>query len=239
MFGRMLKVDLTTGSFSAETIPAATLRDYIGAAGLGARLLWDALVPERSPLDPASPLLFITGPLTGTAGPTTGRFVVCGRSPQTGWWGESNIGGFVGPELRLAGWDALWITGRAPEPVYLWIYNDQVELRPAAHLWGRADPYQVQQAVHAETGEPRARVAAIGAAGENGVPFAGILADHGRLAARTGLGALMGSKHLKAVAVRGTGRIAAVRPDKSLGFIGVAAPQGSAGAQFDLIVMNP
>ena len=213
MFGRMLKVDLTTGSISAETIPAATLRDYIGAAGLGARLLWDALVPERSPLDPASPLFFITGPLTGTAGPTTGRFVVCGRSPQTGWWGESNIGGFVGPELRLAGWDALWITGRAPEPVYLWIHNDQVELRPAAHLWGRADPYQVQQAVHAETGEPRARVAAIGAAGENGVPFAGILADHGRLAARTGLGALMGSKHLKAVAVRGTGRIATARPE--------------------------
>ena len=211
MFGRMLKVDLTSGSISSETIPAAYLRDYIGAAGLGARLLWDDLDPQRSPLDPASPLLFVTGPLTGTAGPTTGRFVICGRSPQTGWWGESNIGGFVGPELCQAGWDAVWITGRAPQPVYLWIHNAEVELRPALHLWGSADPFQTCQFIREETGQPRARVAAIGAAGENGVPFAGILSDFGRLAARTGMGTLMGSKNLKAVAVRGTGDIETAR----------------------------
>jgi aldehyde:ferredoxin oxidoreductase len=212
MFGRMLKVDLTSGEVSVEAIPAEYVRDYIGAAGLGARLLWDSLDPARDPLDPLSPLLFITGPLTGSAGPTTGRFTVCARSPQTGWWGESNIGGFVGPELRLAGYDALWITGRAAAPVYLWIHNQQVELRPAAALWGR-DPYQTQAAIRAEVGEPRAKVAAIGVAGENGVPFAGILSDHGRLAARTGMGTLMGSKHLKALAVRGTGRIETARPE--------------------------
>ncbi len=211
MFGRLLKIDLTTGSISAEAIPPEYIRSFIGAASLGARLLWDDLDPARDPLDPASPLLFITGPLTGTAGPATGRFVICGRSPQTGWWGESNIGGFVGPELRQAGWDALWVTGRAAAPVYLWVHNDCAELRPADHLWGRADPYQAAALIRAETGEPRARVAAIGLAGENIVPFAGILSDHGRLAARTGMGALMGSKHLKAVAVRGTGRIETAR----------------------------
>jgi aldehyde:ferredoxin oxidoreductase len=212
MFGRMLKVDLTSGALSVEAIPAEYVRDYIGAAGLGARLLWDSLDPACDPLDPRSPLLFITGPLTGSAGPTTGRFTVCARSPQTGWWGESNIGGFVGPELRLAGFDALWITGRAAGPVYLWIHNQQVEVRPAGALWGR-DPYQTQALIREETGEPRAKVAAIGVAGENGVPFAGILSDHGRLAARTGMGTLMGSKNLKALAVRGTGRIETARPE--------------------------
>ena len=104
------------------------------------RLLWDALDPALDPLAPENPLLWITGPLTGSAGPTTGRFTICGRSPQTGLWGESNIGGFVGPELRFAGFDAVWISGRAPEPVYLWIHNGQVELRPAGKLWGRRIP---------------------------------------------------------------------------------------------------
>jgi len=211
MYGRMLKVDLTTSAMTRESIPADFVRDYIGAAGLAARLLW-AVDPALAPLDPRSPLLFITGPLTGTAGPTTGRFVVCGRSPQTGWWGESNIGGFVGPELRLAGIDALWITGCAPAPVYLWIHNEQVELRSAVDLWGR-DPYETQTSIRADVGEPQAKIAAIGIAGENGVVCAGILADHGRLAARTGMGALMGSKNLKAVAVRGNGRISTVRPE--------------------------
>ena len=211
MFGRMLKVDLTSGSISAESIPADYLREYIGAAGLGARLLWDDLDPQRSPLDPASPLLFITGPLTGTAGPTTGRFVICGRSPQTGWWGESNIGGFVGPELRQAGWDAVWITGRAPQPVYLWIHDDAGRAAPCRAPVGQRRPVPDTQVIRDETGQPRAKVAAIGLAGENGVPFAGILSDHGRLAARTGMGMLMGSKNLKAVAVRGTGAFETAR----------------------------
>jgi aldehyde:ferredoxin oxidoreductase len=211
MYGRMLKVDLGTGEVRRERIAADYIRDFIGAAGLGARLLWE-VDPALDALDPRSPLLFITGPLTGTGGPTTGRFVVCGRSPQTGWWGESNIGGFVGPELRQAGYDALWITGRAAQPVYLWIQDEQVELRPAEAMWGR-DPYETQGLIRAETGQPRAKIAAIGVAGENGVPCAGILADHGRLAARGGMGMLMGSKNLKAVAVRGSGRIRTERPE--------------------------
>ncbi len=207
-FGSLLRVDLTTGAIRPERIPEEYIRDYVGGSPLGARILWDLLDPSLDPLDPRQALLWITGPLTGSAGPTTGRFTICGRSPQTGLWGESNIGGFVGPELRRAGWDAVLVTGRAPEPVYLWINNQQVELRPAAHLWGQADTYQAQQIIQAETGEPGARVACIGLAAENGVTMAGIFSDHGRAAARTGLGALMGSKNLKALAVRGTGRLA-------------------------------
>ncbi len=216
MYGRMLKINLTTGSWQNAQVPLEYLRAFIGGSALAARLLYDALDEDTlaSPLHPNSPLLFITGPLTGTAGPTTGRFTICGRSPQTGLWGESNIGGFVGPELRQAGWDMLWISGRAARPVYLWLCDGEVELRPAEHLWGQADTCQTQTLIRAELGQPQARVACIGLAGENGVSMAGILSDHGRLAARTGLGALMGSKNLKAVAVRGTGRIPLARPEE-------------------------
>lgn len=212
-FGRILSVDLTRGTFEFSTLPRAFVEDFIGGSSLAARMMWDVLDPQRDPFHPDNPLIFITGPMTGTGGPTTGRFTICGRSPQTGLWGEANIGGFVGPELRQAGVDVLWITGRAEEPVYLLIREGEVSLRPAGHLWGKADTYQTQVIVKEEIGEPRARVACIGAAGENKVPMAGILADHGRLAARTGLGALMGSKNLKAVAVRGTGQIPLARAD--------------------------
>ncbi len=216
MFGKILKVDLSTSTIERTQLPAEYARDFVGGSGLGARLLADELLAHgpRPALDPSSPLLFVTGPLTGTAGPTTGRFTVCGRSPQTGLWGEYNIGGFVGPELRFAGWDILWVTGSAPNPVYLWIFNDTVEIRPASHLWGRADTLETQRLIRREVEQPMAKVACIGLAGENGVAFAGILSDHGRLAARTGLGTLMGSKNLKAVAVRGTGKPWLARPDE-------------------------
>ncbi len=216
MFGKMLKVDLSSGTFEGVHIPPAYVAGYVGGSALAARLLFESLDEGvmKSPLHPKSPLLFMTGPLTGTAGPTTGRFTVCGRSPQTGLWGESNLGGMVGPELRFAGWDALWITGSAPNPVYLYINNDVVEIHPAGHLWGRADTYETQRLVREEVGEPQAKVACIGLAGENGVPFAGILSDHGRLAARTGMGTLMGSKNLKAVAVRGRGKPWLARPEE-------------------------
>lgn len=207
MFGQILKVNLSTGAVEKGTIPAEYARDYIGGSGLGARLLWDALDSALDPLDPASPLVWMTGPLTGTGGPSTGRSNLCARSPHTGLWGEANIGGFMGPELRYAGYDILWITGRAAEPVYLWIFNDTVEIRPAGDLWGKADTYETQTLIQAETGQAQAKVACIGRAGENLVPYACIISDHGRAAGRTGMGAVMGSKHLKAIAVRGTGKI--------------------------------
>ncbi|MCJ7622940.1 MAG: aldehyde ferredoxin oxidoreductase family protein [Anaerolineaceae bacterium] len=207
MFGRLLKVDLTTGSISKESIPETYVKAFIGGSGLAVRLLWDILDPSLDPLDPANPLLWITGPLTGSAALATGRSVICARSPQTGLWGESNIGGYVGAELRFAGYDALWITGRSPQPMYLWIHNEDVQIRPASRLWGSADTYEAQQIIKSELNEQKARVACIGLAGENLVPMAAILSDHGRAAGRTGMGAVMGSKNLKAIAVCGTGSL--------------------------------
>ncbi len=211
-FGRLLRVDLSSQRIQEEEIPSGWVEDFIGGSALAARMLWERLHPKVDPLGPENPLLFLTGPLTGTAGPAVGRFTVCACSPATGLWGESNCGGFWGPELRFAGYDALWIEGRALEPVYLWIHDGRVEIRPAAHLWSR-DPYAVQAAIRQEVGDPLARVAAIGVAGENRVPFALILCDHGRVAGRTGMGAVMGSKNLKAIAVRGNRPLPLARPE--------------------------
>ena len=206
MLQPILKVDLSTGKIETFKVPADWERDYLGGASLAARLLYSPLTPDVDALAPESPLLFLNGPLSGTLGPTVGRFVVCGRSPATGLWAESNCGGFWGPELRFAGWDGVWITGRAERPVYLWINGDQVEVRDAAEVWGQ-DTYEAQETVKRQVSASGARVACIGPAGENGVLFSGIFCDHGRTAGRTGLGAVMGSKNLKAVAVKGTGKI--------------------------------
>jgi len=198
----ILKIDLTTEATEEYRVPEIWEKDFLGGASLAARLLYGELRPELEPLSPEAPLLFMNGPLTGTAGPTVGRFVVCGKGPATGLWAESHIGGFWGPELRLAGYDGLWVTGRALEPVYLWIEDGRLEVRKGAHLWG-VDTYETQTLIREEVGRRNARVATIGEAGERGVLYAGIFCDHGRAAARTGLGAVMGAKNLKAVAVHG------------------------------------
>jgi len=198
----VLTVDLSTGKIGEYHVPLEWEQSLLGGASLAARLLYTSLTPDLAPLSSDAPLLFITGPLTGTIGPATGRFVICGKGPATGLWAESNIGGFWGPELRSAGYDGLWISGKASEPVYLWIHGGRVEIREAKRLWG-LDSYAVQEAIRTEIGEKMARLCAIGPAGENGVLFASIMCDHGRFAGRTGLGAVMGSKNLKAVAVRG------------------------------------
>jgi aldehyde:ferredoxin oxidoreductase len=208
----ILKVDLTTGRIEEYTIPGQWENDFLGGASLAARILYEYLTPDLDPLSPDAPLLFMTGPLTGTSGPTTGRFVICGKGPATGLWAESNIGGFWGPELRKAGYDGLWITGRAKEPVYLWLNGSnsersrRVEIRNAAHLWGQ-NTYTTQDKVKVEIGEKSARVCVIGPAGEKQNMFASIMCDYGRMAGRTGMGAVMGSKNLKAIAVHGENEI--------------------------------
>jgi aldehyde:ferredoxin oxidoreductase len=209
---RLLRVDLASGSSRLEEVPAEAAQAYVGGSALAARLLYPRLTQSMEPLGPDAPLLFMTGPLTGTAGPAVGRFVICARSPATGLWGESNAGGHFGVELRAAGYDGLWISGRAPEPSYLLLQDGRVELRRASHLWGQADTYETQAALRQEIGEPLARVACIGLAGEAQIPFALILCDHGRVAGRTGMGAVMGSKRLKAVVVRGRGDIPLADP---------------------------
>ncbi len=205
----ILKINLSSGEISRIEVPPAWQRAFLGGASLAARLLYTHLTPGLDPLSPQAPLLFLNGPLSGTSGPAVGRFVVCGRSPATGLWAESNCGGFWGPELRMAGYDGLWVEGCAQEPVYLWIQDGQVEIRPAAHMWG-LDTYQTQEIIEAELGAGKVRVASIGLAGEARIPYALILCDHGRVAGRTGMGAVMGSKKLKAVAVQGHGKVPVV-----------------------------
>lgn len=202
----ILKIDLTTGETEQYEIPEKWEKDFLGGASLAARILYASLTRELDPLSAEAPLLFMMGPMTGTSGPTTGRFVVCGKGPATGLWAESNIGGFWGTELRAAGYDGLWITGRAEKPVYLWLNGNRLEVRDAAHLWGQ-NTYTTQDKVKEELGEKSARVCVIGQAGERQVLFASIMCDHGRMAGRTGMGAVMGAKNLKAIAVRGTNEI--------------------------------
>jgi aldehyde:ferredoxin oxidoreductase len=214
MFGRMLKIDLSNKKIEREKIPTSWVNDFIGGSGLASRLLWNELDPDIDPLDARNPFLWITGPLTGTGGPAVGRFSLCGRSPQTGLWGESNLGGFIGTELRRAGYDILWISGRAEQPVYLWIQNENVYIKPANHLWRKADTYETQMIIRKENSSPIAKVAAIGLAGENLIPFANVIGDHGRAAGRAGMGALMGSKNLKAVAILGDHDIPLVKPEE-------------------------
>jgi aldehyde:ferredoxin oxidoreductase len=212
--GKILRVNLATGELRDEPLNEEYVRDYIGGSGLGVRYLWDRVGPDTDPLGPDNPLLFLTGPLTGTGGPSVGRFAVCARSPATGLWGESNCGGFWGPELRFAGYDGLLITGRANEPVYLWIHDGRAELRDASHLWGQTDTYAAQEIIRDEMNQPRARVMAIGPAGERVIPLANVITGQGRAAGRTGMGAVMGSKNLKAIAARGTGRPPLADPER-------------------------
>jgi aldehyde:ferredoxin oxidoreductase len=202
----ILSVDLTSGRVTLIQLPADWIENYLGGASLAARMLYDRITPELDPLSADAPLLFLTGPLTGTAGPAVGRYVVAGRSPATGLWGESNCGGYWGPELRKAGYDGLLITGAASEPVYILIDNTSAEIRTAGHLWG-FETVETQTRLQTELNRSGVRIASIGPAGENLVKFALIHCDHGRVAGRTGLGAVMGAKRLKAIAVRGTGKI--------------------------------
>ena len=209
----ILRVELSSGLVDRFDVPRTWARDFIGGASLGARLLYSELVAELDPLSPGSPLLFLTGPLTGTTGPAVGRFVVCGKGPATGIWAESNCGGFWGPELRAAGYDGLWITGRADGAVFLWIQERRVEIRDAVSIWGK-DTYEAQELVRQQIGERAAHVAVVGPAAEHGVSFAGIYCDHGRTAGRTGLGAVMAAKNLKAIAVRGRARPPIAQPER-------------------------
>lgn len=212
----ILKIDLSTGTSQEYKILEGYERAFLGGASLAARLLYPYLTKELDPFSAEAPLLFLNGPLTGTSGPTVGRFVVCGKGPATGLWAESNCGGFWGPELRFAGYDGLWITGKASAPVYLWIEDGRLEVRDAAHLWGK-DTYQTQESIKQEIGRTGIRVAVIGPAAEKGVLFAGIYCDHGRTAGRTGLGAVMASKNLKAIAARGKEQLPLVHSGRYAG----------------------
>lgn len=207
--GKYLRIDLTTGAIASHIIAEADVRAYLLGSGYAAKLFYDEMAPDRPWDDPASPLLVFNGLLSGTFAPTGCRSSWCARSPLTGIWGESNVGGFWGAELRFAGYDGLVITGRSARPVYLWVdgLSAKAELRDAANLWGK-NHYEVYDQARAET-DPKAQTACIGVAGENLVRYAGVMQggiEHARTAGRTGMGAVMGSKLLKAIVVRGKDR---------------------------------
>jgi aldehyde:ferredoxin oxidoreductase len=211
---RLLRVNLETGEAAWGEAAEGEGRALLGGPSLAARLLYADLTADLDPLSPTAPLAFVTGPLTGTAGPAVGRAAFCAKSPATGLWSESNIGGHIGPELRGAGIDGLILTGRAASPSYLWLHDGRAEVLPADGLWGATDTYETQERIRATHGDRLIRVACIGAGGEAGLPFAGILCDHGRVAGRTGLGAVMGAKNLKAIAVRGRAPIPLADPKR-------------------------
>ncbi len=202
--GRYLSVDLTAGRCSDFVVDDQLRRKFIGGSSLGAKLYLDGYPLGVDPLAPESPLMVMAGPMVGSGFPGTSRFAVCAKSPLTGIWGEAACGGTFGPELKRSGYDGMVITGRAAKPVWLSIAEGEAHLLDAAGLWGK-DLYETTDLL--KNGDPGLKVLAIGPAGENLVRFAAIGNDKGHFIGRTGLGAVMGAKRLKAICVRGSGKL--------------------------------
>lgn len=196
--GKILWIDLKDETVREEDLEQNIYREFLGGAGLGVRIIYERMKPKSDPLGPENILGFVTGPLTGTAVPGSGRFTVVTKSPVTGGWADSSSGGFWGPNLKWAGYDAIFIKGISKKPVYLVIHKGKVELRDASKLWGK-DTYETEDIIKKELGNSKLRISCIGPAGEACSLIAGIVNEKGRIAARAGVGAVMGSKRLKAI----------------------------------------
>ena len=200
---QILRVNLNAGTCKAEPLNMDWTRQYLGQRGLATKYFVEEVDPKVDPLSPANKLIMATGPLTGTMASTGGRYSVITKGPLTGAIACSNSGGFFGAELKSAGWDMIIFEGRSPTPVYLHLEDDKAELRPADAIWGKS-VWEADAWLHRQHQDPLLRVAAIGVAAEKGVLFSGVVNDLHRAAGRSGVGTVMGSKNLKAVAVRGT-----------------------------------
>ncbi len=212
--GKILRVNLSTSKIGEEPINEGIAKKFIGARGYAAKILYDEVSPDTDPLGEENKLIFATGPLTLTPSPTSGRYDVVTKSPLNGVIAGSNSGGFWGPELKKAGYDILIIEGKSEKPVYLWVTEDKVEIKDASHLWGK-DTYETTDKIIEELGgDKQIKVACIGPAGENLVKFSAIINEKARAAGRTGVGAVMGSKKLKAIATRGHKRPEIANPEK-------------------------
>ncbi len=201
-WGKVLEVDLTAGTTQDLELEEKLYRDFLGGSGLAAKLFFDRQGWKNDPLSPQSILMIMNGPLSGTSLPGVSRLEICARSPLTGIWGEASMGGHFSPQLKRTGYDGIVVTGASEKPVYLYVTDKKVEIRDASHLWGK-DNYEMEGLLRQEVGEKRAQVISIGPAGENLVRYANVMNDRGSTSGRCGMGAVMGSKKLKAVVVRG------------------------------------
>ncbi|MFX1392598.1 MAG: aldehyde ferredoxin oxidoreductase family protein [Promethearchaeota archaeon] len=210
--GKIAYINLSDQKADIKDLDPQLAKDYLGGTGLSAKLMYDLLTDDdynilkNDPFSPNNPLIFATGPITGTIRPSSGRYTVSGISPLTKIWGEGSSGGYFCISLRNSGFDAIVILGKSKNPIYLYIHDEIIEFKDADTLWGK-DTYETQIILKKMLNNEKARVATIGLAGENLVKYAGIINDEGRAVGRCGLGALMGSKNLKALAIHGTNRI--------------------------------
>ncbi|PKO65736.1 MAG: aldehyde ferredoxin oxidoreductase [Betaproteobacteria bacterium HGW-Betaproteobacteria-16] len=212
--GKLLRVNLTAGTVKSEPLNMEWARAYLGSRGLGSKYLISEIDPKVDPLSADNKLIWATGPLTGTMASTGGRYTVITKGPLTGAIACSNSGGYFGAELKMAGWDMVIVEGKSAKPVYLHISDDEAELRDASHLWGQS-VWKTEEILKSSLQDPLVRVSSIGKAGENGVLFAAVVNDLHRAAGRSGVGAVMGSKNLKAIAVRGTKGVGNIRDPKA------------------------
>jgi aldehyde:ferredoxin oxidoreductase len=210
---KFLRINLTKGTVAVEDLNLQWANDYLGQRGLATKYFVEEVDPKTDPLSPDNKMIFTTGPLTGTMASTGGRYSVVTKGPLTGAIACSNSGGYFGAELKFAGWDMIVVEGKAPKPVYLSIEDDKVEIKDAAHLWGKT-VWQTEEVIKKSHQDPLIRVCSIGRSGENGVLYACIVNDLHRAAGRSGVGTVMGSKNLKAIAVRGTKGVGNIRDPK-------------------------
>ncbi|MBK7664694.1 MAG: aldehyde ferredoxin oxidoreductase family protein [Sterolibacteriaceae bacterium] len=210
---KFLRINLTKGTVAVEDLNLQWANDYLGQRGLATKYFVEEVDPKTNPLSPENKMIFTTGPLTGTMASTGGRYSVVTKGPLTGAIACSNSGGYFGAELKFAGWDMIVVEGKAPKPVYLSIEDDKVEIKDAAHLWGKT-VWQTEEIIKKSHQDPLIRVCSIGRSGENGVLYACIVNDLHRAAGRSGVGTVMGSKNLKAIAVRGTKGVGNIRDPK-------------------------
>jgi aldehyde:ferredoxin oxidoreductase len=215
---RIGHIDLSSGEISEESIPERMRRMYLGGRGIDMYLLYNHLKPGADPLGPDNVLTVSAGLLGGTPAPSSGRCHIGAKSPLTNLIGSSNMGGFFAPELRFAGFDHLVITGKAEKPVYIWIHDGQIEVRDATHLWGK-DTYETPSIIRRDLRDEDIKVICIGLAGEKLVRFANVMSGLKNAAGRTGMGCVMGSKNLKAVAARGSGGLSIANPDGALDYL--------------------
>jgi len=211
--GKILFVDLTLGNIDEEVLPDNIYRRFLGGFGLGVRILYERMRPGVEPLGPDNIVGFAPGILTATGAPMSSRYEVVAKSPLTNAWGQGNSGGYFGTQLKSAGYDAVFFTGISPKPVYLLIQEGTAELRDASHLWGR-DTVETEEILQNELGDKSIRVACIGPSGESLSLMSCVINDRGRAAARSGTGAVLGSKRLKAVVVKGNRKIAVANPER-------------------------